>query len=416
MALTLQQIRAGVRDPMTGAAIDVLRTTDELLNVLPWRGLGDRSVYPYKRRVANPAVTWSARDAALSDTNAFKEVEIIGRTARATARQSIDLSNAGDAGGVPAVMGKKTAGALQAMAQAIGNKLITGDRGLTGAIPAGSSLAVTNGFSITAVGPNILSDRGTGSLKYTHSGTLVQFRAPGELEYGTAVAISTSTVAKVYGYNNDSWVEVTHGTQAMSANDTAEITFTVTNSEPEGILSLIQGVTSQIIYGGTNGGNISFAMIDQLMDLVLAPKDQKVLLMHKRTARAFKALARAAGGVTMAEINGRQMLTYDGTPIIVSDYVPATRTRGTASGTCTAAFCFTLGEGQGLHGVYSEVGGVDIVNARRILSAAPGVEIFDLGISSTRVDMSHLAVAHVGLVNEDTKGLAMLDGLLDTSA
>jgi hypothetical protein len=157
-----------------------------------------------------------------------------------------------------------------------------------------------------------------------------------------------------------------------------------------------------------------YALLDQLTDLVIAPDSAKVLIMGLRTFRAFKALMRAAGGATMVEYAGAMRSSYNGIPILVSQNVPTTRTRGSASGTCTAAFCASLGQGRGLCGIYSDLVDQDFANARKIVSAM-GVSVYDLGLSGDALN-SHLSIGHFGLVSEDFQGLAMLDGLLDTSA
>jgi hypothetical protein len=412
MALTIAQLAATL-PPAQAAAVNVLKQTDQLVGSLPWMNINGRTVYPYKRRVANPAVTWAARGATTSVTDALKEVNIYGEIKRVVARQQIDVANAADAGGLPLVMGRKTEGALEAISQSLGAKIITGAMATTATI-SNAALAASGYLSITDVGPSVLTNRGNGSLKYTHSGTTVQFRAPGDTEYGAAVTCGTNTVVKAYSYNEEQWVEVTHGASALSANDTGDVVFTAGASEFDGMIELIAGHTGQIIYGGTNGGNLSLALLDQLTDLVIAPDSAKVLIMGLRTFRAFKALMRAAGGATMVEYAGAMRSSYNGIPILVSQNVPTTRTRGSASGTCTAAFCASLGQGRGLCGIYSDLVDQDFANARKIVSAM-GVSVYDLGLSGDALN-SHLSIGHFGLVSEDFQGLAMLDGLLDTSA
>lgn len=411
MALTIAQLAARLPEAQA-QAVDVLKQNDQLVGSIPWRNLNGATVFPYKRRVANPAVSWVARNASTAATDALKIAQIYQPVRRVVASQQIDLGNAADLGGLGYVMGLKTEGALQAISQSLGAKLITGASAATATI-SNAALAASGYLSITDVGPMLL-DRGNGSLKYTHSGTTVQFRAPGDTEYGAAVTCGTNTVVKAYSYNEENWVEVTHGASALSANDTGDVVFTAGANEFDGMIELLAGRTGQIIYGGTNGGNLSPALLDQLLDKVKAPRSQKVLIFGERTLRAYNALMRAQGGVTMMEYAGMPAASFGGVPILVTQNMPENRTRGSASGTCTAAFAATLGEGKGLCGLYSDLANQDFPNARRIINAM-GVTVYDKGLSGDAT-VSHEAIGHFGLANEDYQGLAMLDGLLDTSA
>lgn len=415
MALTLQQIRGATSDRVAIATVDTLKVTDQFLAALPWERTPNGSLFGYERIVTNPTAAFVARGSALSNTDTLKVVPVDARTKRCYAQQSIDRSNAGDAGGIASVRGRKVATAMSAIGLVIGNKLLNGDTNLTGTINSDSTLAVANGFSITDVGPNIDTSRGEGALKYTHTGTLVQFRAPGEYEFGEAVAISTSTVAKVYGYNGDTWVEVTHGTQAMSADGRAVVTFSGGTAEFDGVFSLLKGQTSRIIYANSdaaNGANLALSDLDHLEKMVKAPQSDKAFILSARTMTTVEGLLRAAGGATMQEYQGVQVMKYKNIPLLWTDYMPTTQTRGSAS-TCSSILCTTLGVGRGLCGYYTEEDPDPPANARVQRTNVMGVTIYDLGISGTLHDSTVRVVTHVALANPNTIEIAQLGGVLN---
>lgn len=83
---------------------------------------------------------------------------------------------------------------------------------------------------------------------------------------------------------------------------------------------------------GVNGGALTLALLDTLIDLVKGGKPH-VLLMSKRTRRRLKALLIAnTHYVERGESAfGRQVMMYDGIPVEVSDFQPDDETLGTGT-------------------------------------------------------------------------------------
>jgi hypothetical protein len=108
---------------------------------------------------------------------------------------------------------------------------------------------------------------------------------------------------------------------------------------------------------------LSFLLLDELLDLVLA-KDGEVdfLMMHKRTIRSYKVLLRALGGTPADWVvtlpGGREVMGYEGIPIFRNDYLTITETANGAALTTGAltsvwAGCFDDGSGKvGIAGVH----------------------------------------------------------------
>lgn len=115
-----------------------------------------------------------------------------------------------------------------------------------------------------------------------------------------------------------------------------------------GLLTLAPA--SQIVTGlSANGDALSFAILDELLDLVTA-KDGEVdfIMMPQRTIRSYKALLRGLGGAGIEETiqlpSGRSLPTYSGVPIFRNDWIPINQTKGTETAATTIfAGCFDDG-------------------------------------------------------------------------
>lgn len=410
--LSLAQIYGTTRDPVFRTIADTLIKNDQVLGQLPLISTGTSSVFGYGRKIANSTTAFVAIGGALSSNTAYKEVQILARTKRIYDQQGVDRSNAGDIGGLEVAKAKRAASSVASLALLLGAKIFTGAQNVTGTL-VGSALTVSEGFSITDVGPNVIAERGPWLFKYTHSGTLVQVKAPGDPDYGDAVTVGTSTVAKVYSYNADSWVEVTHGTQAMSANDSGTIVMSGGTAEFDGVFELLAGQTDRIVYAGDNGGALTMAMLDRIIGMVKGESRPNMrLILAEKSWRAYQALVRSTGGgITMMDLAGQPVPSHAGVPILVSDLMPTTRTRGGASGVCTAAICTTFGEDGGLVGYYTDEPSTDEPNAKLMAKGPMGLNIWDLGMGSAAHNSTIRAVCHFALGLPNTSKIAVLDGI-----
>lgn len=109
----------------------------------------------------------------------------------------------------------------------------------------------------------------------------------------------------------------------------------------------------QTLTAGPNGASVSFAMLDELKDAVKLGAD--VLMMRQGTWRGIRALNRAMGGNMadhiMLENFGRPIKAYDGTPVIINDYLPTDEVQGTETAS-TSIYALRLNEADGFHGVF----------------------------------------------------------------
>lgn len=109
----------------------------------------------------------------------------------------------------------------------------------------------------------------------------------------------------------------------------------------------------QVISAGTNGNALTLTMLDELCDAV--PNGADVLVMRRGTIRAYRALLRATYGtdavMQQLENFGRPMLTHNGIPIIMNEFLGAGETMGTNTNT-TSVYALRMNELDGLHGLY----------------------------------------------------------------
>ncbi len=105
-------------------------------------------------------------------------------------------------------------------------------------------------------------------------------------------------------------------------------------------------VAGQTATMGTNGGTLTLAKLDEMIDLVKEGKPH-ILLMSRRSRRKLTALSRATGsGLMVADRNefGQMTEYYDGVPVAVNDYIPDDKRVGSSSG-CSTIYALQLGEG-----------------------------------------------------------------------
>ena len=157
-------------------------------------------------------------------------------------------------------------------------------------------------------------------------------------------------------------------------------------------------VASQTLSAGVNGGAVSYSALDELKDAVTKGAD--VLMMRQGTWRAIRALNRAAGGNTadMMMVNnfGVPVKAYDGTPVIINDWLPTDEVVGTATAT-TSIYALRMNEVDGLHGIFA--------------GDSAGLSLIDLGHHATKDARAWRMVWYAGLALKATHGVARLRGI-----
>jgi hypothetical protein len=121
------------------------------------------------------------------------------------------------------------------------------------------------------------------------------------------------------------------------------------------------GASAQVITPAAAGGSLTLALLDQLIDLVKGGKPD-LLLMSKRTRRKLKSLLTASAHyVEAGETFGRQVLFYDGIPVLASDFIGDTEAADNGSGsTFSSIYAIHFSPADGLVGLTN--GGIEAVD------------------------------------------------------
>lgn len=406
----VQYLAKGEVTPFEAGVLETIITTDELAGFLPWAST-TQDVIKYLREKALPSFGWLAAAATLTPDASAQNAEVLSylRTVGGDMQFNNLQSQAG--GGTRSVAAKAIAAASKALARLIGTAIINGASGFTATL---DTTATTLAATITTItpGPNHDLRNPYASVRYTHVGTLFSYKAPGDSAYGAGVICALNATTRVYSDNPDLYIDVTRNGVAIGADATGAIVLSGGTAQIDGLISLAQ--SSQQIATATNGENLSFPLIDKLIQGNRDTGSQKVLVFAERTFISWMALMRTMGGVTMMELQGRQVPRYNNCPVLQTGWMPTTQTKGTSS-TCTSAFCITLGSENGLSGVYNNNAPNDLPppNARLLGQSAPGIQIWDLGLAGTADARKLRATAYVGLMNKLVPGISWANGILD---
>lgn len=155
---------------------------------------------------------------------------------------------------------------------------------------------------------------------------------------------------------------------------------------------------------GTNGGALSFAFLDELLDLVV-DKDGNVdyITMHSRTIRSYKALVRALGGMVADDVyempSGSRVIAYSGVPIFRNDYLAINQVKGSGSNQ-TTIFAGTFDDGSRTHGI----AGLTAANNA-------GIVVEDVGIHQSKDETITRVKWYCGLALFSLNGLSAADGI-----
>ena len=178
-----------------------------------------------------------------------------------------------------------------------------------------------------------------------------------------------------------------------------------TSDSFEGLLTLLP--VAQTVDTGTDGSNLSFDILDNLIDLV-KDKDGEVdyIMMNARTIRSYYALLRALGGANISETttlpSGRKIPNYRGIPIFRNDYIPINQTKGGNASKCTTIFAGTFDDGSGKIGISG-------ITARN----ASGVRVDEVGIAQAKDESITRVKMYCGLALFSELGIAAADGILN---
>ena len=160
----------------------------------------------------------------------------------------------------------------------------------------------------------------------------------------------------------------------------------------DGLKKLVDA--TQTVAAGAGGAALTLDMVDQLIDLV-KPGRPDALLMAKRTRRKLSSLRRASGNLleTGLDAFGRHVVSYDGVPILVDDWIPTNEVKGASGAVCSSIYAVKFGA-EGLTGLENG-----------------GVQIELVGELETKDATRHRLKWYSGLALYSIFGLARLEGI-----
>lgn len=177
---------------------------------------------------------------------------------------------------------------------------------------------------------------------------------------------------------------------------------TGSSNQFDGLLNLCD--SSQKTTPSTNGDNLTFEVLDELMDLVI-DKDGEVdyFTLNARTLRSYMSLLRALGGASISDTvqlpSGAQVPAYRSVPMFRNDWIPIDQTQGSSS-TATTILAGTLDDGSRSTGI-----------AGLTAEDMAGINLVDVGESETKDEHIYRVKWYAGLALFSLKGLAAAPGI-----
>jgi hypothetical protein len=368
-----------------------IATTNELISLFPWKPVAGTS-FDYNREKSITDVGFvSATHTSITEGGAqFDRVTVPMRLIEHDVDVYNYVTNQTDPNGDQKSI--QIAQQLKATGRTLQGKMFTG--------AFASGFVVTGtlaGPAVTAAVPSAHTDsvvQGPGSLRYTHVGTLWQYRAPGDREYGPAVAVAADATVVLLSDNPSRFVAATIVVASATADETMEITFSTSTEEPDGLNKILAN-TSQVRSSiGVNGDALSFAILDQMIYDLVKVRDNRVFVMNGSLKRKYMELVRgASGGMTPEQtaipsfgaggaFEDQMVPSYQGIPILQVDDIPNTEAKGSATD-LSSCYLISLGE-EGFHGGVQSTGDVADADLDPYMARLMGIKLYDLGQRETK--------------------------------
>lgn len=378
MALTIAEAMEASQNPYQTAFFRQIATTDNLFSVLPFVPKSGEG-FSFEREVSTGSFAAVAPGSTVTEST--------GRTEKVTVSQREYTADFF----VPNFAQSLMSDRVSQIEQQTMLKLKAAGATLAGKVVTGNSISTTATMESFQAGPYVdavvqaspfIRERsGAGEIKYTHTGTFIQFRAPGDPDFGTAVAAASDGNYTVASYDPSKWITVTLDVSDASADAIRRIAFTATN-DFDGLQ--YQVTSAQTIDATSSAGDaLALATLENLVDLVKNRTGQLAFIMNSKLKRKYTALVRATGGtepnfVMNSPIGTITMPAFAGIPILVNDYIPSTETGSGSGTTLSSVYLANLNAGDGVY--MAAFGGdrQDVMADPRDVSVL-GFQMYELG-------------------------------------
>lgn len=347
MAITMTEALRRGRNPQLAMLVREIVTTDELGALIPIEPVDGTSI-KVPREGALPGTAWVDDTGVTSEESSADDDVPEVQFARIIGNVDVDKMAEGVGGVHAGSLTFQTAAKAKKTWLEIKDALINGGHVTSHTLSPGT----TDPFAaITAIdyGPYLNSARrGPGSIKYTHATQSWQFRAPGDIAFGEAVAITSNGSATLRSHNRSFYITITVTVLSATANGETNIYFSSSNSKFDGLDEQID--PARIIDPtGNDGDTFSLGVLDKLIS------NQKVranrhFMMNSAMVERFYAAYRALGGTDPRTVAipgyGAEIPVYRGIPIIENDHI-GFETVGSAT-KCSSAYLVSLSFEEGL--------------------------------------------------------------------
>lgn len=356
MGFTLFEAAKSFQNPLAAGLFKAIVTEDELFSVLPFVPK-EGSAFSYVREKAIPTAEWvSPTHTSLVDSTSKEEtvtVPIREIASNFSLREFVLAQQDGTRQMAQQMMQKG-----KAVGRQIARTLITGGYATGHTLP-GAAANPFNAVDAVVAGPWTDSARfGPGELRYTNAGTLWAYRAPGDRTFGADVAVAADGTARLYSDNPSKYIDVTIDVSDATADGRCAIEFTSSTNEPDGLAKMVDLVRSPV---GVNGDDFSFDILDELIDQVKV-RENLAFIMPSALRRKYKAKWRALGGTTPDYVVNsfdpttgapaqRQLMSYDGIPILKNDFIATNEVVGTTN-SASSIYLVSLSPGD-MQGLYA---------------------------------------------------------------
>ena len=350
MAFVIPEALKRAQNPMLRGILRSIATTDEMSSLIAIEPVDGTSI-KLDREGTLPSTEFIADAGTTTEestgTDDVPEVQF----RRIVGNLDIDNLAAGTGGDSQAekvnrLLGKKSKATWRLMK----DKLINGGHttGHTFGTLSGSVTGIAVAVDSMTYSAHLDSTRrGPGSIKYTHTGTFWSFRAPGDIAYGTPVAVAGDSTVTLKSHNPSFFITPTIDVSDATADDEASIYFTSTNDEFDGLWEMCDPSLITAVVGG-NGDNFTLSLLDDLMD-VQKVRESRAFIMPGKLVNQYYAAVRALGGADPQHVTvpgiGSQAPTYRGVPLLANDNI-STYTVG--SGTVSDMALVSLDPNEGL--------------------------------------------------------------------
>jgi hypothetical protein len=332
MALTLVQAIQRLSNPVMQGIIKTIVTTDQMAAMLPIVPVGGDAMRVVREGALPVGGAFIPDTGATTENSTGKHDRTLVEFRRIVGNMDVDyLANIMSGGSeLPMQVEKK----VKATWRTVQDTIVNGNRITSHTL--GSTADPFLAIDATTYSPWMDSDRrGPGSIKYTHAGTLWQFRAPGDPDYGDAVAVAADGTATLYSYNKSKWIRITFDVSDATGNGETHIRFNTTTNAFEGMEQLVDpGMTIDPV--GAAGDDYAFSILDRMISMVKV-RENLAFCMPGRLLEKHYAACRALGGTTpeFTEIPGimgkSKVPAYRGIPLLTNDFIPSDETYTTTS-------------------------------------------------------------------------------------